>query len=347
MKDIKEKDLQKLLETFSICSIPKNRNYWLFRINNGKNFNDFYMENFIAIGHEESSLYDELCLDLIKSEDYELIHEEVKRIDTQYYEYCGIITYYMDVFINRMKKGDIILCPSENSSYIAFGILEDDKVTEISEEKSRRLYNSGRCHFRKRRKVKWYKYVERDNLDLYLHKLLNSYYAVAEANDYSHYINRSLYNFFISNNKLYVIFEVKNNNNINAVEILNFINNVIYCIEIYNKLYDKSFNKEDIDMKINVHSPGPIEFSSYISMGLVIAVAIIALAGGKGKFKKSSNEIEGELETDGLIIRILEFYKAIKENKLSEKEMEWKEDFINTTQQLNIKIPNIDEEDKK
>lgn len=338
-----EKILDEFLNYSNIIRVKKDRNYWLVRTNSGKNFQDFHLGDFIAIGNEDLELYDEIDTEIIKKENLEELKKVVNGFDPDH-KRPGIIVNHLDRFVNQMKKGDIILSPSENSSYIAFGEILDDEIYEISDKEFEELYEDNRCYFKKRRKVNWLKIVEKENLDLYLHKLLNSHYAVTDANTYSHYIDRSLYNFFIKDDQLHIVFEVRKRDHISAVEILNFINNVIKSIDVFNDLYEKNYDKNKVDMKINVQSPGPIEFSSSIIQGLIIAIAVIAIVGGKFKFKKGDDYVEGEFESAGLIKRLEEFYTAVKNKRLEEKEKNWTSDFKDSSENLKIDIPEIEDE---
>jgi hypothetical protein len=53
-------DINKLIEEYNIpvVQIDENRNYWLVRTQSGEFYDDFYFDNFIAVGWDEFNDYD-------------------------------------------------------------------------------------------------------------------------------------------------------------------------------------------------------------------------------------------------------------------------------------------------
>lgn len=114
-------DLEEILDLFNITEIDTNRNYWLVRTKSGKYFDEFYIDGFIGIGWNKIS-----DMTIINSD-----QEAVKNIIKQGYpdeNRPGLIANQIIRFVKEMKKGDIVLIPSKNSRYVAFGELVDDNI---------------------------------------------------------------------------------------------------------------------------------------------------------------------------------------------------------------------------
>jgi restriction system protein len=252
-------------------------------------------------------------------------------------------------FVKEMKTGDVVLIPSESSAYITFGELLEDTIYLEPKENLKEL-GLGKCPFIKRRRVKWLTTKTRNNLDPYLYKLLNSHYGLTGAKQYEHFIDRSLYSFFVKNNTAHLIFEVTKEERIRLTDLINFFQSNLACIDLYNELTGLEYQKDDVDIKINVQSPGPIEFSGLVPLILAIAFLGVVLVGGKVKFILTKDKQEGELSTEGLIEKINQFITQRNKDKTSAMRLEAK--LKSAHANLNIKSPEIiliqkDETDKK
>lgn len=160
---------------------------------------------------------------------------------------------YLDIFTNGMKENDFVVATDPESSEIIIGEIIDNG-------------NVGTGDLRKYRKMKWLKYLSIDSLDLYLHKLLNTSKRIVNADEYSRYIDRSIYDFYIKNNTAHILFEVKAKKNISAINLLKFIASVVSIVDIYNDIFDENLDKSKIELQINVQSPGPIEFLAILRL---------------------------------------------------------------------------------
>ncbi len=341
-KRIDSNELNNILETFDIQKINEKRNYWLFRSSSNKYFKEFYLGNFIALGNHNIDIYDKIDLNLILNFKKNNIIKKFRKYKLKDNDLNEVINY-LNIFVNQMKQGDIILFSNKYSNYIAFGELLEDVIYQIDENKSQNLYKKKRCYFRKRRKVKWYKCDQKNKLDLYLHKLLNSYYKITSANDYAHYIDRSLYDLFIKNDEAFIVFRVWQKENILATDVIRFIDNILNSIDIYNEYFNDNLKKNKIDLKLNVQSPGPIEFSGDIYTCLIIALIIIGIFGGKFTFEFTKDKQKAEIGTKGLLGRLIEIFKLMNSN--DKKIKKFKDNTKNAAEKLNVKPPKINKED--
>lgn len=327
------KDIENLIKIIGLKEIDQNKEYWLVRTQSGDYYQEFYFDNYIAIGWDEISDLEEI----INSD-----NEKLKEIVSQTYpdeKKPGNVTNQICRFVKDMKKGDIVIIPSKGSTHICFGEVVDNDAYTFNPE-TLIDFEEGMCPFYKRRKVKWIKTIRRDDLDPYLYRLLNSHHTITDANDYSDFIDRSLYSFYKKGDTAHVVFEVQETEKIQALDLIKLINTIISTVDEFNTISNCRLSKEDIDIKINVQSPGPVEFSGYLPIILVIGVATVALVGGGLKFKKTFDTIEGELTSEGLLPGIIKFINCLHNNKV--EMIKLKNELKEPIDKLKVKLPNVD-----
>lgn len=305
-----QKELQDITNALGIVEIDPNRNYWLVRTQAGEYFDEFYFDEFIAIG------WDDIDSSLVKIGDLDKIKEQVSRkypSESRPGHVAGVLSR----FVIQMKKGDIVIIPSKESQYVAFGeILDDETYTADVDPLSLDEIDS-KCPFIKRRKVKWLKHIPREKLDLYIHKLLNAHNTIVNANDYAPYIDRSLYRRYKKGDNIHIVFEVKENKKISAVDIMEFLNHILSTVDVFNNMTGTDFKKEDLDLRINVQSPGPAEFIGIAAgVGLVVSAVAIFLFGGGLDFEYTQETLKAGVKTKGMLGRILEFKKQTNEQNI-------------------------------
>ncbi|WP_282022581.1 restriction endonuclease [Priestia flexa] len=326
-------DLQNLIKEYNIpiVQIDENRSYWLVRTQSGEFYNEFYFDNFIAIGWDEFN-------DIKRFSDVEK-SILMKEIEKQYPDnkQPGLIYNQINRFLFEMNPGDVVMIPSVNSTHISFGIIiSHPEVIEISETD----VEEGACPFAKRRSIKWLKTVKRSELDPYLYKMMQSHHTLNNANDYADVIDRTLHSFYYKNGNAHLVLDVKQQEDIAALDLVNGINNILDVVPYIENPFnpDEDFKKEDIDLKLRVQSPGVMEFISsgqaaWSIMGLGVILTFVV--GGKAKFTKTKEQTDMEVSSQGLLEKLLKFRKEGHEHKLRELELKNQQ----TAEALRIQTP--------
>ena len=266
-----------------------------------------------------------------------------------------------------MKKGDIVLVPNSDSKFIVFGeILEDDIHLETIENddidinalEKGLLYDKDDndekwieaaleevgCPFEKRRKVKWLKKIDRRKLDSNLYGLLNSHGAVSDASKYSYSIDRELSPFYIKGNKAHIIQKVTTTEDVSAVELINFVSNNLNLIDLYNEIFNENISKNDITLKLNVQSPGPIDLQGTILALGAIAIIGVLVVGGQVKFNKSKDgNIQGEISSKGLLEQISGIIQA---KNMQASIAQAKQELAKSQEALKIQSPILSQTDE-
>ncbi|HFK1441954.1 restriction endonuclease [Bacillus cereus] len=276
-----------------IVEIDDNRNYWLVRTNAGAYFEEFFVGKFIAIG------WDELT-DFAKFKEKKKNDTITTEIENAYPdEQAGRIYGQIHRFLYEMQIGDVVMIPSENSTSIRFGIIKSEPtVRQVSETE----IDEGACPYIKKREIEWIERVNRSELDPYLFKMMQSHQTISNANDYAHFIDRTLHSFFTKNGKAYLVLPVKKRGNIPAYDLVKFVNSIVDLVPMVNNIkgINEEYNKEDLDLKLNVQSPGFTEFFSNAPQ-LILGIGLLITVLTGSKFKGIVNDKEHEAHFKGLL----------------------------------------------
>ncbi|MEC0233613.1 hypothetical protein P4H71_04485 [Paenibacillus kribbensis] len=322
--------MQEILSPITV--IDENRNYWLVRTQSGDYYDDFYRGGFIGIGWNsldwksiQSEPDEENVLEYIASNYPD--EKQPKRILSQ-----------LTRFITDMSIGDIVLIPSRSSDYITFGEISSDVYEELIDEDE---VFEGSCDFKRRRTVTWLKTVTKKKLDPYLYKLLNSHHTITNANNYDIFIDRTLHSFYQKRDTTHFVFEVNREKNIPTVELANLLNNLLDLVPEVNSLTGEDFKKEDLDVRLNLQSPGVVEIIVVVSPLLLLGVGVILhyiMGGsftGKMSIKKEESSAELSSKTKGWMGMLKELREQKHRQKLEEIEAMTKGNF----EKLKVSLP--------
>lgn len=299
---------------------PKS-NYWLVRTMSGAFYNEYTLNDFIAIGWNQFSDLDRIKKANTNSEEEDKIKKEIKEwavANGEFESQPGRAYGQISKFVNDMKIGDIILIPSEGSAHIAFGVITSNAFIEEIEPSR---IAAGNCDFIKRRQVQWVKKVPHNKLDPYLYALLNSRIALTNANAYAQYIDRTLHKFYIKGDYAHLILDVNKKEEIPVTSLIGVMNSTLNLIDLYNDTFGEELDKDSIQIKLNVQSPGPIEFLA-ASSPVIIAMGIVLIAIVGGDFKAKYNKHTGldvGMKTQGFLGRVLQFREQAHKQKLAEQ----------------------------
>lgn len=296
-----------------IEAVPQNKKYWIVRSEGGEYFDSYTNFNYVAIGHEGITLkkINDLKKSSINLDELRLklkIHIESILPERN----AGLIAGQLIRFIYEIKKGDIVVVPSESSAFISIGIVQETQLIEV---KDLDLDRTG-CPYRKRKKVKWYKTVSKKSSDILLRSALQSHQALNDITHYGNIVERSISDFFKINNETSIIINVNRESNVPAPDLLYFGSDVLRFTESFIKHHNLDFDVSDIQIKINVNSEGKTQFLSENGrLILLVGLVIIGLTGGG--LTINNEGINLDLSTDGLISKIIEY-----QNNSHDREMQ-------------------------
>lgn len=329
-------EINQICKTFNIENVPSSRNYWLVRTNSGIFFDDFYKNGYISIGWDEFSDIEQL-----RSEKEEKLKEKISQIYKSE-KRPGYILNQIKRFVFNLKKGDMVLIPSENSSLIAFGIITDEiyiKDTPLSPINAK----NPKCSYKKRINVNWIRVMNKDKFEPYLRMLLFTHTTVSNIDEYMYYINRTLYPIYLYENQLHFTYHVQVETDISFLHFSKFLNTISNSLNLFDNVTGCNFSNDKLDIKTNLNSPGIIEIIGYIAGGgLALAFINSFIFGGKIDISLTEN-LKFSSEHAGLLGHILKFVE--EKNKNNQEMLKIKNEYKIQREALKLKAPNEEKKD--
>lgn len=321
-------EIETLLSHFS--SVPTERKYWLIRTFGGKYYSSFLEHNYVALAHDEMPYSKISEIQKESNGDHRSIISRIRKACEEIYEKesrPGLIANQIFKFIFELKKGDIVVIPSENSEFISIGIVEDTQLINVNDS----LIAETGCPYYKRKKISWRTSNNRRTLDPMFYSVLFSHQAINDITSYSDIIERTIGNFYIKEDVGNLVLNVKQDDGINAVDLFQ----LGYCLLNYSKNYfddnNLPFSINDIEVKINLNSRGKIHLKAPNANTIwLIAILVLCINGGGLKFK--ADGIDFDMSTDGLINNIIDYQNNYHDRDMTDK-------IMNSIDSLQIQTP--------
>ncbi|MDD1501617.1 hypothetical protein PVA17_02360 [Lysinibacillus sp. CNPSo 3705] len=280
----------------SILEIPSDTGYWLVRADGGKYYDDFFLNNFIAVSDNEITLemiskYNKGSLVGITTEFFKDIYSKVYSDWTS--QQVAHAVSRTQKFIVEMKIGDLILVPSRNSKDFLIGVITSD-VYQITEEEvtSKVEVNFAINPFLKRRNVKWIKEISRREISDKLYWILSAHQTIFNLEENKDNINQLLAPIYVQDGICHGTIKISKKEGLNVNEWYDF----------YSIIKEHS---DEMIIKSNVQSPGLIEFVTE-NAGTIIAVTTVL-----------SGFIIGEVNIMGIKLKgILPYFQSHKKGEL-------------------------------
>lgn len=313
-------DIESLCSDNQIAVINENINYWFVRSDGGSLFGEFILGNYIGILWNKILNMKEISEENEKElvQKYRVLYDDSKR--------PGNIFKYHDILINKMKAGDIVVVPSEDSRTFMIGSVSGDfymNEPSVLDEIEKDFDKSS--FVIKRRPVRWITNhpVKREAFDPILLNLVYCQHTIVDANKYSEFINRVIYpnSLYYRNGELHLVIGVYEKESIPAASISGIISPISeYCREI-SRATGVVFDDRSLGFQATVNSPGTIELVALLGtspfIGAIAILGVMAigvlLVGGKVSFSKHKH-----VETGGILKAISEF-RANNANLAREK----------------------------
>jgi hypothetical protein len=189
-------------------------------------------------------------------------------------------------FAYQIKVGDIVIIPGVNSYRLTIGEVQETEVTIEENASSRPSYledGEEKCDFVKRKKIAWQKEVSKFKIDPILFKLLFSHHIITEANAYANSIDTLLSNFYIKGREAVIILEVTTEHDIKARTLFQMGDILLELVDDFCKFHKLPYDTSDVDVKLNLQSPGKIQFTAKNKAVItMIGVLVIGIVGGGG-----------------------------------------------------------------
>ncbi len=335
--NINENDIKAILSNADIPIIDEDVNYWFLRTSGGADFENFYFGNYIAIGWDDINDFS-----LITPKQFDTLKNIVKEIYPDDAK-PGSTASQLIHFVSDMKPGDYVLIPGANCERIAFGIITSDAYIyePTAEEQFNANFEGINVGYLKRRNVAWINDapLERSSLDPLLKPIIYTYGTIVNANPYSAFINRSIYDLYYRNGELHSIYNITKSDNISIYDFYEFINNIFYFLDCYSEISGFEVNKSELSIKASINSPGPVEIITGATSAFIALSALsIFLNGAHVKFSFNIFNIASgqiNINSPGLIDKITKLMNASTDNNIKLTQSE--EKLLDSKNKLKIK----------
>jgi predicted Mrr-cat superfamily restriction endonuclease len=250
-----------------VTNIDVNKGYWFVRTDTGQYFENYRLNNFIGIGWNYITKQDidndldnghAIKLKIAREEELDLSTTQGRRKATSIYNKLKNF--------KELRHGDLIIIPSENSNQLAFGTISDDN-----------LYNDfdNQCEHIKRRRVDWHKVSNFRELDPIFYAIVKSRHAISNIKHYESYIDKVISHLFIKDNYYHYVIDIITREDINLDSLINLITSINALSERINNEFDLNGN-DDKAIKLNLQSPGKIEFKFLNGKSLVLLALLLS-----------------------------------------------------------------------
>ncbi len=300
-------------------SIDPEAKYWFVRTDGGKLYEAFITTHSIAIGYANVTLD---FIDSLDDTDDEESKEELKEELRKFYpaketedgpapDLSGLHASQILRFCKEMKRGDIVVIPSERAERLAVGIIDDDgPFEELLAHKGKEF-----SEYTKRRKVNWIRGEDKHKINPNLFKLFLNQQTIVDASNYSEWIDALLYEFFRKGDVYHYVIKVGTTRGIRAQALFGACLGLFQLVDEFAKENDIDAGTENIETRISLNSPGDIEIWNHgIGTIALAGMFIVFLNGGGFTIKK----LGVSLKTDGLIKKIQDFLNERHRRKVAE-----------------------------
>lgn len=255
----------------NIQEIPTQIDYWFVRTDSGTHFSSFLENNFIGIGWNDISLQD--IRNRTEIEVKTKISQSVgSNPNTRSGRQKNTDIYNKLVKFDNLRKGDIIVIPSESSHYLAFGIIEDDRAFTERE-------GANGCEYKKRRLVKWLtRGISIDTLDPTFYKIRKARHSISNVNNYDYYIDSILYNIYQKDSNSHLVIRVLSGDEINLLKLAEVLQGLHRVMSIVNSDFQLNENVVAGSIRINLQSPGLFNIKQ-AGIALLLAASLLGASG--------------------------------------------------------------------
>jgi hypothetical protein len=292
-----------------IPHISSERKYWFVRTNSGRYYKHFKDNALVAIGWNNISLED-----IKKAENSEHYRDElyirIVRNNPEEKRPGHVVNQVRD-FVLGIKKGDVVIIPSESSDYYSFGVMENDEAYNALPSSNNKL------EYSKRKNVEWILTdVPYSKLDPNLFKLkyLQKTITKIDSERTVEAIDRSTQSLFIKKKHAHLVLRIKKDDDVSAFDLGSSLTDLITMAEDIAKDNSLSLSKKDFSAKINVQSPGTVEIISLSVVGIALVCALIGMTIGV-EYEAKFGFMKFNIKTQGLLQAIIQFRTDNKNRK--------------------------------
>lgn len=302
-----------------IANVNHKANYWLIRTDGGTLYNVFCSKKIVAIGYKDITVNDVETIEKKETEQSSRDNALQSLVESKYPNKSrpGYIASMISRFFWEIKKDDIVIIPDESANKMRIGVFTDDIVKNQPVYRKRRNVEHLDDDFFKVRTVDWLKEVPRQFINPNLYKIFYSHQTVVLANEYSQYVNSMLYDFYRSAEQYHLVFDISNLK-VPAFQLFRLYYELLtFSKKFADKYVNEVIDLDEVELSINLNSPGKLELAAKTGKTLFIVGAILVFVNGGGfKFECKAIGLESNISTQGVIAQINTFMNSSEDRDM-------------------------------
>lgn len=308
-------ELSSILKNETVRSIPTDRNYWFIRSYGGKLYEEFFERSYVGIG------FNSVPFEYIRqaSERSSSSADNLKEyLRVNYNLNNGSETRWANqlvAFESKVKIGDIIVVPSDNSDEFAIGeIIGNTKI--VDDNRTFNFNDNYEPYPEKRKEVNWIKKVKRLNFIGDTRSMISSHQAISSINFMSEFIESNISSLFFRGDFGYFTLKINRDEDINAFDLNRLLSNLTYFYKELCKELGEDDN-EELFIKIKVQSKGSTSFKGTCRGALIGLAILYVLPKSEGTKFEIGNVIKFESKgSEGLAEAVYNFvHRSAKDVK--------------------------------
>lgn len=259
-----------------VVEIDSQKEYWYFRTDGGDYYTDFIQNGYIGIN------WNFISVSNIQEESLEYLRKSVITNSYKYrnvpYDWLGSgekssVTKTINKLFTfkNLKKGDVILIPSEEADHFSIGEITDDEIYTASEE------DLSTCVYLKRRKVNWLKTSIKHhyyNSLFYLLKHSNSIVSIKKHADFLDSLTEELY---IKDGDCFLSLRINKESEISLKDLKDLFDNYLELISRVNADFNFGEKIDTTTVKLSLNSPGFINIKLPVGKSLILTSLILSM----------------------------------------------------------------------
>lgn len=260
-----------------VAKISSQKEYWYLGTDGGAHYEDFIRNGYIGIGANfiPASAILEENLKYLRS----AVISHNKRYKPTDFDHLdqrnksSVTKTVNELFaFKNLKKGDVVLIPSEDSGYFSIGEIADDEIYHASGEAF-----AGCAHV-KRRKVNWLKTSIRHNYcNSLFYSLKDAHQTIISIKKHADFIDSLLEELYLKDGDCFLSLRINKESDINLKELKDLFDNYLELISMINKDFHFGEKIDGTTVKLSLNSPGFINIKLPVGKSLIVASLIVSM----------------------------------------------------------------------
>ncbi|MBR5907080.1 MAG: hypothetical protein IKZ50_01640 [Bacteroidales bacterium] len=205
-------------------------------------------------------------------------------------------------FCLKMRSGDIVLIPSSDSSNISIGVVDGDEM--LIDERLNNQYPIAR-------RVRWINQISKNRLEPGLYRAIGNHQAMTNISKYSESLERNFGSCFMMDGVCHYVITF-NSEQIPADKFFGLGQTLLRTLQLISEQYDLQIDVRDINLTMNLNSPGRIDFKSTMLIAVLMMAILTSCSGGDIAY---DNVMHGVSETfTELVQKVSDFFGVEGDN---------------------------------